>query len=295
MRRKELDVIIYPLIRNLTKENALEQYTNNRRTDRRREDRRVAAPVSDARRRASGIEDRRASQGRREADRRPQSRTSPQAARPARPSGEMSHQERQIRRDRLRRQRERQARLRRKRMIVLTVMGLIAILVLGGIGYGIYRILDVDYVAEGTELFEVGDYANALIAFEEAVDKGDDLDLAYLGVAYCNWELGNYVDMSTAFDQAYLNGASVTGASRSILASLALEDEDYELALSYIQEGLALDGNSAELKQELLSNEITCYENLGEWDTAKAKMVEYLVAYPDDEDAIKEAEFLETR
>lgn len=260
------------------------EITLERHTDRRAGERRVAGAQGDSERRARGEVDRRASVGRRQSDRNPQNE-----------SKKMSHQEAMIRRDRLRRQRVKQARLKRRRLKLILAMILIAIVVIGGIGFGIYKIFDVDYVAEGTVLYEAKDYANALISFEEAVEKGDDLDQAYLGIAYCNWELGNYEAIEATFDLAYTNGATVTGASRSILATLALEEEDYETALSYIQEALTLEGNSAELTQELLRNEIACYEYLKEWDMAQEKMTVYIATYPDDEEAATEAEFLETR
>ena len=49
------------------------------------------------------------------------------------------------------------------------------------------------------------------------------------------------------------------------------------------------------MKQVLLFNEIVAYEHLGEFEKATSLMKEYLVAYPDDELAIREFEFLSTR
>ena len=42
-------------------------------------------------------------------------------------------------------------------------------------------------------------------------------------------------------------------------------------------------------------NEIVCYEQTADWESAKQKISEYLADYPGDETAEKEAEFLETR
>jgi len=42
-------------------------------------------------------------------------------------------------------------------------------------------------------------------------------------------------------------------------------------------------------------NQIVCYERLGDWENAKAKMTEYLQVYPDDAKAKREAKFLQTR
>ena len=49
------------------------------------------------------------------------------------------------------------------------------------------------------------------------------------------------------------------------------------------------------MKQEIQFNVIVCYEKLEDWDNAEAKLEDYVTAYPDDEKAAKEAEFLKTR
>ena len=45
----------------------------------------------------------------------------------------------------------------------------------------------------------------------------------------------------------------------------------------------------------MLYNEVMAYERLKDWEGAKVKMAAYVAKYPDDTDAQKEAEFLETR
>ncbi|MEI3218996.1 MAG: tetratricopeptide repeat protein [Lachnoclostridium sp.] len=45
----------------------------------------------------------------------------------------------------------------------------------------------------------------------------------------------------------------------------------------------------------MMFNEIAAYEKMGDYETAKEKLREYTEKYPDDENAAKEAEFLETR
>ena len=52
---------------------------------------------------------------------------------------------------------------------------------------------------------------------------------------------------------------------------------------------------SDDMKQEIQFNVIVCYEKLEDWDNAKVKLEDYVTAYPDDEKAAKEAEFLKTR
>ena len=40
---------------------------------------------------------------------------------------------------------------------------------------------------------------------------------------------------------------------------------------------------------------IAAFEQSGDWESARAKLKEYIAEYPDDEKAQKEAAFLETR
>lgn len=77
------------------------------------------------------------------------------------------------------------------------------------------------------------------------------------------------------------------------LAQCSLAEGDYDMALSYIAQGLALDGNEG--KQELYFNEIVAYERKQDFDTAKTKAEEYVSRYPSDEAGQKEWEFLSTR
>lgn len=77
------------------------------------------------------------------------------------------------------------------------------------------------------------------------------------------------------------------------LAMCAIQNGDYDTALSYISQGLALDG--ADAKQELYFNEIVAYEKKLDFATAKAKAAEYVQNYPSDEAGLKEWTFLSTR
>ena len=54
------------------------------------------------------------------------------------------------------------------------------------------------------------------------------------------------------------------------------------------------DGTISEI-QEQKKNEIIVYECLGEFDKAKEKLTQYLKTYPEDKEAQREAQFIETR
>ena len=51
----------------------------------------------------------------------------------------------------------------------------------------------------------------------------------------------------------------------------------------------------SEVLQEMLFNQIVCYEKLSDWENAKSKIAEYIQVYPDDADAQREAIFLQSR
>lgn len=78
------------------------------------------------------------------------------------------------------------------------------------------------------------------------------------------------------------------------LALCAMEAEEYAAALSYIGQGLEMEG-SAEEKQELYFNEIVAYERSLDFAAAKEKAQAYVQQYPSDEAGQKEWTFLSTR
>ena len=73
----------------------------------------------------------------------------------------------------------------------------------------------------------------------------------------------------------------------------ALEQGDYDDALTYIQMALSLEGDKDE--QLLRRNEILAYENKKDFASAKTKMESYVADYPDDAAAAREYQFLQTR
>ena len=68
---------------------------------------------------------------------------------------------------------------------------------------------------------------------------------------------------------------------------------EYELALSSFQTAMDIEDNG--MMQTLKFNEIVAYEYMEDYKTAAALMNSYLRAYPDDENAKREYEFLQTR
>ena len=157
-------------------------------------------------------------------------------------------------------------------------------------------------VSQGVKALEDGDYAGALSKFQEAAEGTDDGESAegYRGMGIAYYESGDYAAALEAFKNA-LDGGAESVFLYNLAGVCAMQTGDYETALGYIQAGLSLSDTDsgketdAELVREMKYNEIICCEELADWETAKAKISEYLEQYPDDETAQREAEFLKTR
>ena len=113
------------------------------------------------------------------------------------------------------------------------------------------------------------------------------------GIAY--YEQEKYKDALAAFENAVSAGTKETGTICNMMAVCKMQTENYEDAISYYEKALDHSDCSDDMKQEIQFNVIVCYEKLEDWDNAKAKLEDYVTAYPDDEKAAKEAEFLKTR
>ena len=90
-------------------------------------------------------------------------------------------------------------------------------------------------------------------------------------------------------------GGAKTGTLYHFLGSCELKTDNPEKAIEYFEQALKDEKISDEVKQEMRFNSIAAYEKLGDMDTARTLLKEYVADYPDDESAVKEAQFWETR
>lgn len=153
-------------------------------------------------------------------------------------------------------------------------------------------------VEDGTKLMEEGKYKEAAEAYQEAIDDEKDVAEAYLGKGMAYYEQEEYPAAKQALSDALANGIEKTPIIYNMIAICDMEQGNVDTALSSYEAGIALAGQSdeyAKVVQEMEFNVIVCYEKQTDWENAKAKMAEYISKYPDDEDAQKEAAFLETR
>ncbi len=135
------------------------------------------------------------------------------------------------------------------------------------------------------------DYDKAKDALEAARNEGAGGNVTlYLGRTYEALGDTNY---AASLYRAYLeeNPSDVEVCNQ--LGLCCLDMGDYNGALNAFNQGLSIPDN--EYEQTLLYNQIVAYEYLTDFDQASVLMDAYLSVYPDDEAAVRESRFLETR
>ena len=125
---------------------------------------------------------------------------------------------------------------------------------------------------------------------EKAKDSNAGVDVvSLLGQTY--EKLGDYNYAASVYSNYLSNTPDAQIYNQLGLCDLKIGE--YEAALNAFQAGIAIEGN--ELMQVLKFNEIVAYEYLGDFKQATVLMQKYLSTYPDDEKALREYEFLQTR
>ncbi len=164
---------------------------------------------------------------------------------------------------------------------------------------------------QGIELYNSGDYAGAIELFDKAMDASDGQvsELQYDILKYrgeCEIRLGDYSAAKTSFDALYelckddtdyakieqvyneLSSLDKLQAAVKLMKSGSYS-EAYEALSNYAKADGTFTGATA------MYNQAICAEYLGNYEEAYALFSQYLGVYPDDEEAIKEAEFCRTR
>ena len=125
---------------------------------------------------------------------------------------------------------------------------------------------------------------------EAAVAKESTLANLYLARVYD--ETGDSEKASTLY-QTYLASGTADSETMNALGEIELEKNNYEAAISYFEQGLAME--TVTDRQELMANSILAYEYAGEFDKAYETAQEYVKDYPGDADVQRECTFLSTR
>ncbi|KSV58484.1 tetratricopeptide repeat protein [Acetivibrio ethanolgignens] len=154
-----------------------------------------------------------------------------------------------------------------------------------------------------------GNYAEAISLYEELVSEKDsdrareknERLYSRMGVAYCGME--DYEAAIDCFEKAA--GFSEEGRlSKEELPTQIfayneqglsyLKASEYEKALEVILKGISLEPEE-EQKKTLVKNKIIVLEHLSRFEEAFAECEGYIGNYPEDEEMLKEYEFLKTR
>lgn len=164
----------------------------------------------------------------------------------------------------------------------------------------------VNYIEQGTQQLEVKQYEEAIGSFEQSLVAEEDAAEAYRGLGMAYYEQQKYEAAREAFQKVIENEGDVTPTLYNFIGVCAMNLEDIGEALEAFQNGIDL---AAEVEakgdestpdytqtvQEMKFNVIICYEKQRDWESAKEKAETYILEYPDDAEAQKEAAFLRTR
>lgn len=149
------------------------------------------------------------------------------------------------------------------------------------------KISDYD---RGRLYYHMGDYENARNCLEAAKGNKNAETVLLLGQTY--EKLGDYNYAASVYSN-YLTENSNHVIIFNRLGMCKLQAGDAKSALNYFEQALALEDSS--MTQILKFNQIVAYEYLGEFDQANVLMKNYLQIYPDDQEALREYEFLKSR
>ena len=157
-------------------------------------------------------------------------------------------------------------------------------------GKGRYHLTNRGYI-----YYLMGDYEQAKEQLLQAVEiqqkEGED-DKAELYLAQTAERLGDE-QTATQYYKAYAENHSDDSIVLEELGNMALEKGDYADACAYYRKGLETTNPSNE--QLLRRGEIAALEQMYEFEQAKEKMSQYVLDYPEDEQAAREYLFLKTR
>ena len=147
-----------------------------------------------------------------------------------------------------------------------------------------------DYREKGYAYLLLGQYDSAKTYLEKADELGDTEAVFYLGKLY---ETQGNTEKAGEMYEAYIGTHSDDTETLNALGCAKLEAGDAAKALVFFQ--AALKNEDPANKRELLRNEIAALEYMLDFAQAREKMETYLAAYPDDEEAAREYEFLKSR
>lgn len=147
-----------------------------------------------------------------------------------------------------------------------------------------------DKMQKGRISFLLGDTTQAISFMEEAI-AGKETD-AYFYMAEIQEAMG---DSQAAQENIknYIESGKLDSYHLFQVANNQLARGSYDMAIECLNQALELE--NVPNKQMILRTLVIAHEQNRDFETAKKLMAEYVEKYPDDEEALREFTFLETR
>lgn len=143
---------------------------------------------------------------------------------------------------------------------------------------------------QGRIYYYLEEYDRAKEVLTKSVNGGNQDAVLLLGNIYL--ETSDSAN-ARALYQNYLEEHKDSAKAYNGLALCDIADGNYDSAMMNIQHGL--ESNDAGEMENLLFNEIVVYEKKLDFETAKQRMTAFLEKYPDNEAAVRENVFLQSR
>lgn len=150
---------------------------------------------------------------------------------------------------------------------------------------------DAEHLSYRGELYLLlGEYENALAELNAALEKGSTE--ANLVLAQVYEAQGDTAGAETCY-KAYIEAGAEHPEAYDALAELYMAKSDYQTALTYVRQGLALpEGMNC---RELLQKQVACLEYTADFAGAWQAAQEYTALYPNDPEMQREYIFLKNR
>lgn len=142
----------------------------------------------------------------------------------------------------------------------------------------------------GEIYYLLGENENALTELNAALEKGS-VD-ANLVLAQVYETLGD-AEMAESCYKTYVDSGVADSAALCALAEIEMAKQDYAQALTYVEQGLAME--EVTNRRQLMQNQVICMEYTGDFTGAWNVACEYVTLYPDDMEMQRECIFLKNR
>lgn len=136
----------------------------------------------------------------------------------------------------------------------------------------------------------LGEYDNAIADLKAALEAGSTYANLYLAKTY--EEMGDAATAETYF-KSYITEVPADAVALNELGEIMLQKQMYAEAVMYFEQGLACE--VVPNRGALMHNLIAAYEFNGDFDKAWELVQEYVVLFPEDEEAQREYIFLKNR